>query len=269
MSYDESAVRGAFNRAAETFDDVAINNPINSWMREASRREIRSTFPSGSALVEIGCGTGADAVFLAEQGYRVAALDISERMVEIARVRVAAHDLEESVVVRRGRLIELEDVLSEEPWSPFDGAYANFSLGYEESIREIGATLSRLIKPGARFVFTLPNRLCISEPSLALARLRIPEVFGRLSESWVVTLRGSSVRVHAYTPIQVRRILAGLFEIEATTGVPVFMPPPSYYDPSFEWVRACLERLDNHLSPRFPWRILGETTMFRARKVAE
>ena len=267
MPYDEATPRAAFNQVGETIDATAVQNPVNAWMRRASRRELLATFPAGSALVEIGCGTGADAVFLAERGYRIAALDISDRMVDLARERVAAQELERTVLVWRGRLDDVADELGRLRWCPFDGAYANFSLAYEESLRQVAETVRRLLKPGARFVFTLPNKLCLAELAVALARLRIRGVLARFREPRCVTIRDRTVRVHVYTPARVRRILEGLFEIEGTAGVPVFMPPPSLYHPAFERLRANLQLFDDHLAARFPWRLLGETTLFKVRKV--
>lgn len=267
MSYDEATPRAAFNLAAEGIDAVATRNPVNSWMRTVSRRELLGTYPPGSALIEIGCGTGADAVFMAEHGCRVAALDISDRMVDRARERATSHGFDDTIHVWRGRLAELADELTRSPWYPFDGAYANFSLTYEASLRETAQIVQRLLKPGSWFVFTLPNKLCISEPTLALARFRIGEVLSRLQEPRWGTIRGLAVRVHAYTPSRVRRTLKGLFEIGDTVGVPVFMPPPYLYDPAFERLRSNLQSFDDRLSTRFPWRLLGDTTLFRARKV--
>lgn len=267
MAYDEATPRSAFNRVADTIDATAVQNPINSWMRKTSRRELLAKFPAGSALVEIGCGTGADAVFLAERGYRIAAFDISDRMVELARERVAVRGLERTVRVWRGRLCDVAEELARSPWSPFDGAYANFSLAYEESLRGVAQIVRDLLKPGGWFVFTVPNKLCISEPAIALARLHFKEVLGRLREPRWATIRGSSLRVHAYTPRQVRRLLEGLFAIGGIAGLPVFMPPPYLYHSTFERFRETLESFDDRLAMRFPWRLLGESTLFKVRRV--
>ncbi len=259
--------REAFNWAADTIETTATQNPVILWMCNTSRREILATFPAGAALVEIGCGTGADAVFLAERNYRIAAVDISDRMVELSRKRASAQKVEGRVFVWRGRLQDVAGELGRSQWCPFDGAYANFSLAYEDSLREVAATVRSLLKPGARFVFTLPNRLCLSEPAIALARLRIRRALGRFREPRLATIHGMTVRVHLYTPSHVRKILRGLFDIETIAGVPVFMPPPSFYRLSFERLRASLESFDDRLAARFPWSHLGETTLFRARKV--
>src|SRR3989442_6601970 len=130
------APRSAFNQVADTIETTAVQNPVNTWMRKTSRREILATFPPGSALVEIGCGTGADAVFLAERTYRIAAFDISDRMVEISRKRVATHKLEGTVLVSRGLLKERAFELSRSQPSPHDGAFVDFTLAYAELLWE-------------------------------------------------------------------------------------------------------------------------------------
>jgi len=246
MVSNESALRTAFDCAANAIDAIAINNPVNAWMRNECRRELLALYPEKSTLIEIGCGTGVDAVFLAERGHRIAATDISDRMVERARERIAAADLGGRVLVFRGRLDQVASELERSEWSPFDGAYANFSLAYEDSLRGVARIVHRLVKPSGCFLFTVPNRLCISEPAVALFRLRIARLGDRL---------------------RVRRSLRDLFRIEASLGLPVFMPPPALYRPSFEALRANLESFDNGLARRLPWRLLGDTTLFKTRKV--
>jgi len=250
LAFDESIARAAFNRAADTIETTAVQNPVNAWMRKASRRELLATFPAGAALLEVGCGTGADAVFLAERGYRVAALDISDRMVELARDRVAARDLERNVVVWRGRLCDVETELATSPWFPFDGAYANFSLAYEDSLRGVAQIVSALVKP-----------------AVAFARLHFWEVLRRFREPRWATIRGSSLRVHAYTPGEVRRILRGFFAVGSIAGLPVFMPPPDLFHSAFERLWKTLELFDDRLADRFPWRSLGESTLFKVQRV--
>ena len=61
--------------------------------------------PAGTAL-DIGCGMGADAVWLATQGWDVTAIDVSR----VALDRAAAHAAQAGVAVtwRRSRLEDLE-----------------------------------------------------------------------------------------------------------------------------------------------------------------
>jgi SAM-dependent methyltransferase len=269
MGLDEDALRTAFNRVADSIERTALENPVNAWMRKVSRDALVAVFPAGSSLLEIGCGTGADAVFLAERGFRVAALDVSDRMVELARERAMRRNVTSTVVVVRGRLFDVAPELGSLPWAPFDGAYANFSLTYEASLRALAEVVGPLLKHGAKFLFTVPNKLCLSEPILSLARGHPRGALDRFREPRWASIRERRIQVHAYTTAGVRRSLAGVFEVVAVRGVPVFMPPPSRYHPAMEGLRQPLEKLDDWLSGGFPWRYLGDTTLFKARKIAE
>ena len=265
--YDAASPRLAFNRVGAGIEIQLRDNPIVAWMRATNRRELESVFSPASTLLEIGCGSGADAVSFAKRGIRVVATDISDQMIEATRDGARAQGVAGSVLALRGRLSELFEELSAMPWAPFDGAYANFSLTYEESLRSIASLVHSLVRPGARFVFTLPNRLCFTEPLIALARLRPFAVFDRFREPRWLVIRDVRVRVRAYTVGEVRRALRGLFEIEQYRGLPVFMPPSRLYDPSRDRLVRELGELDNRWDRSPPWRWLGDTTLFRARRI--
>ena len=88
------------NSAADAFDAVA--RPLRQGHvsgRESSGRDdplsrfyraIDRHFRRGAALLELGCGTGDDALALASRGYRVVATDVAAGMVERARAKVTA-----------------------------------------------------------------------------------------------------------------------------------------------------------------------------------
>jgi S-adenosylmethionine-dependent methyltransferase len=64
----------------------------------------------GSRILEVGCGTGASSVSLAEQGADVIGIDVSEPALEVARFRLQLHDLRASFVCANAT--ELERVAS-------------------------------------------------------------------------------------------------------------------------------------------------------------
>ena len=266
MPYDGESPRLAFNRVGAGIEAQLRDNAIVAWMRSTNRRELEAVFPPGTALLEIGCGSGADAIAFAERGCRVAALDISDRMIDATRDRARERGVDASVLALRGRVSELSAQLARLPWAPFDGAYANFSLTYEESLRSVATAVHSLLRPGGRFLFTLPNRLCFTEPVIALVRGRPRAILDRVRVPRWLVIRDVQVQVHVYTVGEVRRALHGLFSLERYRGLPVFQPPSRLYDASLDPLIRELGRLDDRLDGWFPWRVLGETTLFRARR---
>lgn len=264
---DLAAVRRAYDRVGPQIEEVALRNPINAWMRAVAREEIARVMPTGASLIEIGCGSGADAVFFAGQGYRVTALDISPRMVESAVAMARRSGFEGRVTVLEGRLIDVGPELSRRGQAPFAGAYANYSLAYEESLNEIGAALYPLLRPGAPFVFTLPNRLCLTEMLIDLARGRTRGSLDRIRGSLPVEVRGERLRLRAYSPREVQRLLSGRFTLRRARGVPVFMPPPGLFQPRVRTLCELLKHADRALSASFPWNLLGDSALFDALRV--
>ncbi|MFC2023786.1 class I SAM-dependent methyltransferase [Chloroflexota bacterium] len=65
----------------------------------------------GSPILELGCGTGRLVVPLAQEGYQVTGVDLSEAMIDRARGKVAEQDLSEraTLVMQDIRRLELED----------------------------------------------------------------------------------------------------------------------------------------------------------------
>ncbi|MDP5272502.1 class I SAM-dependent methyltransferase [Chengkuizengella axinellae] len=59
----------------------------------------------GSKVLEVGCGTGRTACYLASQGYTVTAIDIREDMIEKAKARAKAENVK--VVFKKGDVTSL------------------------------------------------------------------------------------------------------------------------------------------------------------------
>jgi len=99
----------------------------------------------GRAL-ELGCGTGSDAIFLAQQAFDVTAIDIAPTALRIAEERAA----DKEVKVRW----LLADVLRPPPLRPFDFVYdrgcyhavrLDSAAGYATSLRKLTARGSRIL----------------------------------------------------------------------------------------------------------------------------
>ena len=73
--------RSAFDSVADAYDGPLGNNALVQAVRARTLAEVRRRVPPGAALLDLGCGTGLDAAALAQQGYRVTAIDWSPEMV--------------------------------------------------------------------------------------------------------------------------------------------------------------------------------------------
>src|SRR5580704_6087301 len=77
----------AFDRIASRYDELWTRSPVGRLQRKAVWRRLDSLFEGADVLLDLGCGTGEDALHFMRDGISVRAIDASSEMVRIARRR--------------------------------------------------------------------------------------------------------------------------------------------------------------------------------------
>lgn len=255
----------AFDAVAEDYDATygPEGNVVMTWMRQESLALLRASFPPGSRLLELGCGTGEEAVALAQAGYRVVATDISPHMAAVTRRKAVAqglYDCVKAVALPAGCIGALQ------PSVPFDGAYASFGgLNCEPDLPAVGAALGRLVRPGGRFVTSVMNRTCLFEMTWYLLHVQPGRAFRRWRAGWrpapVAGQAGREVTVPTrYLTLKDVAAAFPEFDLERAFALPLLLPPP--YAEGLVRRRPALLRVlaqwDRRLREQRLWRQLGD-----------
>ena len=96
----QERLRTFWDRDAETYDDAASHAASDPVEAAAWRGALLETLPPpGSAVLDVGAGTGAIALLAAELGYHVTALDLSTEMLGKARAKAEERGLDLEFVV--------------------------------------------------------------------------------------------------------------------------------------------------------------------------
>ena len=259
----------AYDDYAPRYDRLLVANRINAYMRQEMSRTLLQVFASGTRLIELGCGTGDEAIALALKGCKVTAFDPSPRMIEIA-----SHKADEAGVGRDIRFVvargsELDPTLAQlGDATSFDGAYASFSLSYEPDLFAVVGALAGHIRPGGRVVIAIMNRVCLIE--LAAAALSgHPALAGRRIRSPTVHKVGKHLTaIFPRSAEQVERALRPAFVLEWVRALPAIIPP-HYANRAFKRWPALLDLLrvaDDRFASMPFIRRLGDHTILRFRR---
>jgi SAM-dependent methyltransferase len=259
--------RDAFDSVAADYDGPRGNNASIQEMRAEMWRMLDTTFARGARLIDLGCGTGLDALRMGRIGYAVTATDWSPQMIARTRERVAAEQLEE-----RGRALafgahELQRL--EEP-GEFDGAYSNLgALNCVPDLTAVAEQCARLLKPAGALVFAIIGRICPWEIAHYALRRNWQRIGVRFAGGMVpVGMNKRIVWTHYYTPREFYGAFAPLFTLESCRSLCLLVPPPylgSLRERHFHWYQR-LRRIERRAGGWPGLRSMGDHFLMVMRK---
>jgi len=215
----------AFDSVAADYDGPRGNNVLIQDMRAEMWRWLDSTFAPGSRLIDLGCGTGLDAIRLAKQGHYVTATDWSPRMIERTADRAAREAVSANVQAIPVGAHELHHI---DGRNLFDGAYSNLGpLNCVPDLSVVAENCARLLKPRGALVFTVIGRLCPWEIGYYTLQRNWSRARVRFSKDMKpVGMNKRTVWTRYYSPREFYRAFEPHFTLEHCRGVCVFAPPP-------------------------------------------
>ncbi|MFZ1595639.1 MAG: methyltransferase domain-containing protein [Anaerolineae bacterium] len=265
----------AFDDSAATYDDAFTESTIGRLLRAAVWRRLDAQFRAGDRVLELNCGTGADAIHLAQRGVHVLATDVSEAMLAVTRRKVAQAGMEELVQVAKLDITDLaawgsslrsetrdqrsqddDSSPSRDPISdlrpPVSGLLSNFGgLNCVADLAGVAQALAGLLKPGGRAILCIMGPLAPWEWAWYLRQGQVGKAFRRLRRDGV-PWRGLTIRYPSIAAL--RRAFAPMFTVQRVSAIGALLPP-SYVEP---WAArhpallARLNRIERRLETAWP-----------------
>ena len=229
----------AFDSVAADYDGPRGNNELIQRMRLTMWDAVRKELAPGSRLLDLGCGTGLDAVEFAQRGYTVVASDWSPQMVERTRKRAAAAGMTFRVTAEHVGIHQLERLEGR-----FDGIYSNFGpLNCAPDLAAVANECARLLRPGGTLVFSVIGRLCPWELGYYACKGRFRRAAVRAARGvTAVGINKHTIWTYYYFPREFYRAFAPHFALTSYRALSLFLPPPYLVD-RYRRRRSAYERL--------------------------
>jgi SAM-dependent methyltransferase len=247
------------------FEQRANENPLLEKIRD-DFRAITVKYPFNDVL-EIGCGPGFDLAWFAETypENSFTGIDISPKMVELAKTRIKSRGLENAKVFvhdERG----MKEQFGE---ASFDLVYVYFgALNTVSDLSKTADDIRSLLQPGGYAVLTFVNKWYLREMFVQALKLNFKVAFARLRKEWGGYSPNRHLPSRCYSPKEILESFPG-FELIERKGYSIFFP--AWYNPhkvkgrmgkaNKLWDRD--ERLQ-----QTSWWSKGEYTLFVFRKPA-
>jgi ubiquinone/menaquinone biosynthesis C-methylase UbiE len=256
-----------FDQMASDYDEVFTNSMIGRAQREVVWTKLTQTFQSGDHILELNCGTGEDALFLARNGVSVTACDASQQMIKIASSRrraAAPHAPISFNILATERLRDLQSVPT------FDGAFSNFSgLNCIADLKQTAEDLATLLSPRAPLVVCLSTRFCLWEMLWFAIHGNFRKAFRRCSGQATAKAGAFTIDVYYPTVRNLQKLFAPFFVLHSCTGIGITVPP-SYVEASIRKHPNLLNifrTMDNAISSYPGFRVLGDHVLLHFERV--
>jgi SAM-dependent methyltransferase len=256
-----------FDQMASDYDEVFTKSMIGRAQRTAVWKKLTQTFQSGDHILELNCGTGEDALFLARNGVSVTACDASQQMIKIASSRRRSEAPDAPIlfnILPTERLRELQSA------PLFDGAFSNFSgLNCVPDLHQTAADLGTLLFPRASLLVCLSTRFCLWEMLWFVLHGNFRKAFRRCLGHATAKAGGFTVDVYYPTIRELKKSFSPFFVLHSCTGIGVTVPP-SYVE---TWIRKhpnllkIFRSIDNVISTYPGFRVLGDHVLLHFERV--
>lgn len=258
----------AFDSASVTFDEEDRLNPILQWMRSQAYMVYLENFSKGDKLLELNCGTGIDAFYLASKGIGVYATDISTGMIGVVHQKLAAQN-EGSENILGADVLSFDDIARINAGG-FDGVISNFGgLNCIPEFTKLSGDLAQKLKTGGKFIAVVIGRLCPWEAFFYSLKFQFKTAFRRFRKDGVdANLNNETIRTFYFTPGSFAKYFKNEFTVEKIYSHGVFTPPP-YLVNVYNKLTAIVKffmKLDEATRGLYPFNRFGDHFIIVLRK---
>lgn len=224
----------AFDAFAQDYDETFTRSRLGKLLRPRVWHRLAEHFAPGQHILELACGTGEDAIWLAQQGIRVTATDASPQMVNIARTKAETSGLSAQIKVNQLSLQEISQRDLVRPSSfvagPFDGVFSNFGgLNTIGDWRPLAQALSKIVRPGGKLILVPMGPFCPWETVWYLVHGQPKTAFRRLRKPAPAKIGDAVIPIWYPSARRLQADFADWFNHGHTESLGLWLPP-SYLD---------------------------------------
>lgn len=211
------AVERYYDRVAAKYDD-SYDDAYWQWHDALTWDYIKPHLPTehGATVLDLGCGTGKWAAKLSKSGYAVTCVDISAKMIDRARRKLA--ELND----RRAGFVQADLCeLSALPSEGFALAVAmGDPIGCSASPPKALKEIHRVLRPNGVLIATFDNRLNALDFYMQSGDPKKLREFLRTGQThWLTRDTDERFEIFTYTPAQVSKLVAAAgFEVMDMVG---------------------------------------------------
>ncbi|MDP1725437.1 MAG: methyltransferase domain-containing protein [Bacteroidota bacterium] len=216
----------AFNAIAQTYDADFTESIIGKLQRNKVWYYLEKYLPQNKKLkiLEINCGTGTDAIWLANKGHEVIATDISDKMIEWAQVKLKKEAIDTALAFE---ICSFENLKEKYKDQKFDILFSNFgglNCSDQKALEQLNHDFKKLLNPDGKLIMVLLGKYCLMEQLYFFLKSDYSKIKRRMNPTESRLSENTFQPTWYYTAKDLQQIF-NAFQLQTKKPIGLFIPP--------------------------------------------
>ncbi|MES2747898.1 MAG: class I SAM-dependent methyltransferase [Bacteroidota bacterium] len=224
-------MKADFDTAAKNYDATFTHSVIGILQRNLVYQQLSKILKRNEpkAILEINCGTGEDAIWLAKQKYNVIATDISEEMIAEAKSKTKLENLS----FQQADNTAISETFNDKKFDLIFSNFGGLNCLYPIQLEAFFDSASKILHPNGELFLVIMPKNTLWEQFYFLLKGKFSTIFRRVKVVSIANVDGEKVATYYYNPKDIVNLANTNFEMKLVRPVGFFVPP-SYLESFFK-----------------------------------
>ena len=222
-------MKASFDIAAQTYDQSFTNTKIGKAQRNSVYKVLSKHLHHIKDILEINCGTGEDAIWLAQQNFNVLATDISKKMIAVGKTKNQYQNLTFDQ-------LDITSIDEKNDLGTFGLVFSNFgglNCLPKDALQTFLTNISKHLTKKGKLVLVIMPKNTLWEQGYFLLKGKFSNIFRRKKEMAIANVDGENIPTYYYNPKDIVNLAKTNFNFIESKPIGFFIPP-SYLEPFFQ-----------------------------------
>ncbi len=242
----------AFDHIANKYDDSFTNSIVGKAQRNLVWNYLQQSFNHLYDLnvLELNCGTGEDAKWMAKKGAKIIATDVSIEMLNIGKTKAIQGN--NKIEFLQLDMLELTEQIKNKQFNLIFSNFGGLNCISKIQLQTLLHQLQSMLTKNGKIILVIMPSFCLWETIFFLFKLQLMNAFRRLNKNSVIATLNTKTTVNTwyYSSLTIKKILPQHLKVSSIKPVGFFIPP-SYLNNFFTKrpnLFAWLIKLENKVS---------------------
>lgn len=203
------SINKGFSKISHRYEQLNSTTGLINWKRKRIRKHFTNILNTNGTILEINCGSGIDAIYLAKKGYTVHATDAADGMIDYVRSKINSEKLENSLSCEILTFNELHK-LNEKKYSHIFSNFGGLNFCTLNELDGIFKSFLKILEPNGTITLVIMPKICLWE------FLRVfkgnKNAFRRLKKNGVMAnIEGEKIKTYYHSFKDVKSLLSDNF----------------------------------------------------------